>query len=132
VTAAVALCGFAARGFVFEGFLPVKSGARRKRLEALLQQESPAVLFESPFRIVRLLEDLAALAPERPVFVGRELTKKFEECLRGTPRELLVRWQGRAPKGEFVVVLGPAREGLPDDVQEAGLVDRDDPGGYSE
>lgn len=107
VTAAVALSGFGGRGFVFEGFLSHKSAARRSRLGELLHGEAPVVLFESPHRLLKLLEELGDSAPARQVFIGRELTKHFEELLWGTPGELAQRFAGRAVKGELVVVVAP-------------------------
>ena len=108
VTSAVALCGFEGEGFVFAGFLPRKIGARTRELQRLLSSDVPAVLFESPFRVVRTLEELEALAPDRRVFIARELTKFFEETLSGTPATLLARFRARPPKGEFVLVLSAA------------------------
>jgi 16S rRNA (cytidine1402-2'-O)-methyltransferase len=108
VTAAVALSGFPCGGFVFEGFLPRTPAARRRRLEAVLAARVPVVVFESPHRLVRLLEDLRDRAPDRQVMVGRELTKAFEECVRGTAGEVLARFGGRGVKGEVVLVVAPA------------------------
>jgi 16S rRNA (cytidine1402-2'-O)-methyltransferase len=110
VSAAVALCGFAGRGFVFDGFLPHKSGARRKRLAELSTSDAPVVLFESPYRLLKLMEEIREVMGERPVFVGRELTKKFEECRNGTPSGILAAFSGRTVKGEIVVVIAPAVE----------------------
>jgi 16S rRNA (cytidine1402-2'-O)-methyltransferase len=107
VTAAVALAGFSGGGFLFEGFLPRKPGARRRRLEALLTSEIPVVLFESPYRLVALLEELSAVAGDRRLAVAREMTKKFEECLIGTAQELLGKLRDRTVKGEIVVVIEP-------------------------
>ncbi|HOW98713.1 MAG TPA: 16S rRNA (cytidine(1402)-2'-O)-methyltransferase [Kiritimatiellia bacterium] len=121
VTAAVALCGFGGAGFTFAGFLPRKSGARRRRLEELAARHEPFVLFESPFRLLRLLEELEAVAGARPVFLGRELTKQFEECRTGTPAELRAAFAGRAVKGELVLVVAPAgRHDEPDDAPPDG------------
>jgi len=108
VTSAVALSGFGGAGFLFDGFLPHKSGARRRRLTELAACPQPVVLFESPYRLLKLLGELAELMPARQVYIGRELTKHFEESLAGTPAELAARFQGRAVKGELVVVLAPA------------------------
>jgi 16S rRNA (cytidine1402-2'-O)-methyltransferase len=105
VTSAVALSGFAGNGFVFGGFLPHKPGPRKRRLAALLRAELPVVLFESPYRILKLLGEIEEVAGARRVFIGRELTKHFEECLCGTAAELRAAFEGRAMKGEFVVVL---------------------------
>lgn len=107
VTAAVALCGFGGRGFLFDGFLPHKSAARRKRLAELLRWDSPVVLFESPYRLLKLLDEMNDLAPTRQMFIGRELTKHFEELMWGTPDELRQRFANRSVKGELVVVVAP-------------------------
>jgi 16S rRNA (cytidine1402-2'-O)-methyltransferase len=107
VTAALALSGFGGRGFVFEGFLPRKPGARRKRLHALVAAAGPVVIFESPYRLLRLLDDIAATFGSRRVFVAREMTKQFEECVSGTPAEIRGAFDGRSVKGEIVVVIAP-------------------------
>lgn len=92
----------------FIGFLPHKSGQRRKRLELLKESPGTLVLYESPHRIARLLEELQELFPGRNVVLARELTKKFEEFLRGTPEQLLAVLEQRTLKGEFVVMVeGP-------------------------
>jgi len=111
VTAAVALCGFAGAGFVFEGFLSHKSAARRRRLAECAPLEVPLVLFESPYRLVKLLEEIRDVLGPRRVFVARELTKKFEECRTGTPEELLAAFAGRTVKGELVVIIAPGERG---------------------
>jgi len=94
--------------FHFTGFLPHKSGQRRKRLEAMLAVPGTLVFYESPYRIGRLLEELEAVFPARQIVLARELTKRFEEFLRGRPAELRARLAGRNLKGEFVVLVGPA------------------------
>ncbi len=93
--------------FHFIGFLPHKSGQRRNQLEALKAYAGTLVLYESPYRIEKLLGELNAVFPERGVVLARELTKKFEEYLRGTPTELLEMTKKRSLKGEFVVMVGP-------------------------
>jgi 16S rRNA (cytidine1402-2'-O)-methyltransferase len=110
VSSAVALCGFPMAAFVFEGFLPVKSGGRGKRLDALIEEDRGVVLYESPHRLIKLLGQLHDRMPERPVFVGRELTKKLEECRRGLPADILAAYEGRTVKGELVLVLAPQRK----------------------
>ena len=92
--------------FHFVGFLPFKSGQRRKKLEGLKQCSGTLVLYESPHRIEKLLGELKELFPGRRVVLARELTKKFEEYLRGSAADLLERLQSRAIKGEFVVIVG--------------------------
>jgi 16S rRNA (cytidine1402-2'-O)-methyltransferase len=108
VSAALALSGFGGGAYSFGAFLPRKQGARTRQLAALLSRGEPVVLFESPFRIARTLQEIAALDPARPVCVARELTKHFEETRRGRADELAAHWATRSPKGEFVIVIGPA------------------------
>lgn len=94
--------------FVFEGFLPVKKG-RQTRLNELRIEPRTIVLYESPHRLVRTLTDLAAaFGPERPACVSRELSKMFEENVRGTLAELLAHFTAKEPKGEIVVCVGGA------------------------
>jgi 16S rRNA (cytidine1402-2'-O)-methyltransferase len=96
--------------FHFVGFLPHKSGQRARRLQELSVLPGTLVLYESPFRIVRLVAELTACMPGREVVLARELTKKFEEWLRGRPAELAQQLEERPRKGEFVVMIGPAEE----------------------
>ena len=110
VIAALTASGLPAETFHFVGFLPHKSGQRRKRLEQLGGVEGTLVIYESPYRIEKLLEELAQLLPERKVVLAREVTKKFEEFLRGKPGELQELIKGRSLKGEFVVMVGPLEE----------------------
>ncbi|MFT4589315.1 MAG: 16S rRNA (cytidine1402-2'-O)-methyltransferase [Limisphaerales bacterium] len=93
--------------FHFIGFLPRKSGQRMRKLESLLETAGTLVIYESPFRIEKLIGELALVFPERNVVVARELTKKFEEFLRGTPKELIEAIGERSLKGEMVVMIGP-------------------------
>ena len=97
--------GFPCDRFCFEGFLPQKKG-RSRRLQQLADEERTMIFYESPYRVVKLLEQLAAvMGPERPVSVSRELTKKFEETVRGTIAEVAEHFTRKEPKGEFVVVV---------------------------
>ena len=95
--------------FHFVGFLPHKSGQRRNKLESLKVIEGTLVFYESPYRIEKLLGELNEVFPEREVVIARELTKKFEEFLRGKPAELLAVTQKRSLKGEFVVLVAGAK-----------------------
>jgi len=106
VIAALTASGLPTEEFHFVGFLPHKSGRRRKKLEELRNFPGTIVLYESPYRIEKLLTELNDLFSARRVVLARELTKKFEEFLRGTPAELLELIQKRALKGEFVVLIG--------------------------
>jgi 16S rRNA (cytidine1402-2'-O)-methyltransferase len=99
--------GLPTESFHFAGFLPHKSGQRARRLTELGAIPGTLVLYESPFRVERLLGELQRILPGRRVVLARELTKKFEEWLRGTPEELLAEWSRRPRKGEFVVMIGP-------------------------
>ena len=97
--------GFPSDRFVFEGFLPQKKG-RSKRLEALKDEERTIILYESPFRIVKLLEQMLPIfGTDRQVSLSRELTKLYEETFRGTVVQALEHFKTKPPKGEFVVVI---------------------------
>jgi len=92
--------------FYFGGFLPVKSGRRRNVLESALARGETSIFFESPHRIARSLAVLAELAPDRPVCVARELSKKFEEYWRGPAAELSARAETHPPRGEICLLVG--------------------------
>ena len=104
--------GFPCDRFCFEGFLPPKKG-RSRRLEQLCGEERTMIFYESPYRLVRTLTQFAEVfGSDRMVSVSRELTKKFEENVRGTLSDVLVRFTEREPKGEIVIVLcGRPRKG---------------------
>lgn len=110
LTAALALCGATeGRGFLFDGFLDHKTAARRRRLRELASFPAPVVFYESTHRILKLLDEVEEeLGPERRLFIARELTKKFEETLAGTPADLRAHFATHSLKGEFVVLLLPA------------------------
>ena len=113
--------GFPCDRFCFEGFLPQKKG-RAKQLQSLADEERTMVFYESPYRVVKCLEQFAEVfGSERRVSVSRELTKKFEQTVRGTVAEVLEHFRTTEPKGEFVIVLAgkpkPKRE-LPDEETE--------------
>lgn len=113
--------------FHFVGFLPHKSGQRRRRLEELRKLPGTLVLYESPWRIERLLMELVELAPERRAVLARELTKRFEEYRCGKPAELLAELRARPAKGEFVVLLEPGTPGVEDRGEDGGA-DAPEPG----
>lgn len=97
--------GFPCDRFCFEGFLPQKKG-RMKRLAELAEESRTIVFYESPFRVVKCLEQLSEVfGAERRVAVSRELTKKFEQTVRGTLAEVITHFKNNQPKGEFVIVL---------------------------
>ncbi|MGA2241251.1 MAG: 16S rRNA (cytidine(1402)-2'-O)-methyltransferase [Verrucomicrobiota bacterium] len=105
LVAALTASGLPTDEFHFIGFLPHKSGQRRNKLESLKSFDGTLVLYESPYRIEKLLVELSEVFPERQVVLARELTKKFEEFLRGKPAELLALAKKRSLKGEFVVMV---------------------------
>ena len=108
VLSALAVSGLPTDRFTFEGFLPRKSGDRKKAFESLAREARTMVFFESPHRILESLEDAAAvLGPDRQASVSRELTKKFEHTQRGTLPEL-AEWAKSEPKGEMVLVIAGA------------------------
>lgn len=108
--AALVVSGLPSDRFAFEGFLPKRDGRRRKRLAALKAEERTTVYCESARRIKRLLAEMLELWGDRDVVVCRELTKRFEEVLRGRLTEVLARIGDREPKGETVVVVAGAGE----------------------
>ncbi|MDA9951867.1 16S rRNA (cytidine(1402)-2'-O)-methyltransferase [Chitinophagales bacterium] len=98
--------GFPCDKFVFEGFLPHKKG-RKTLLEKIAIEERTVILYESPHRIIKTLEQIIAyISPDRPIAISRELTKTFEENLRGTAAEMLEHFKNHKPKGEFVLIVG--------------------------
>lgn len=102
----LSVSGSSDKTVVFEGFLSPKPGRRRSRLKELLETGYAFVLYESPFRIVKLLADLAEIQGERPVVIGRELTKLHEELVCGTATEVHLDFAGRETiKGEFSVFI---------------------------
>lgn len=103
--AALSISGLPTHNFFFEGFLPVKSGARRKRLALLAGLGATVVVYESPHRLVKTLDDMHNVLGDRPLAIAREVTKKFEEVLRGTPGDLAERFRLQKPRGEFVLIF---------------------------
>jgi len=118
LVAALTGSGLPTDEFHFIGFLPHKSGQRRNRLESLKTVAGTLVIYESPYRAAKLLGELGDVFPERDVVLARELTKKFEEFLRGKPAELLALAGQRSFKGELVALVGPATG--PDNTKGAG------------
>lgn len=110
LVAALTASGLATDEFHFIGFLPHKSGQRRKQLERLTHFSGTLILYESPYRIEKVLTELNEIFPAHTVVLARELTKKFEEFLRGTPKELLEVLRKRSLKGEFVVLVSGCEE----------------------
>lgn len=105
--AAISASGLPTNEFHFLGFLPHKPGRRLRMLKQLSTLPGTLILYESPYRVLCLIEELAALCPDRQIVVAREITKKFEEFIRGTPNTILEHFRANPPRGEFVVMIAP-------------------------
>ena len=107
---ALVVSGLPTDRFCFEGFLPPKKG-RRTRLEALREERRTVILYESPHRLRKTLDQLAeVLGPERRLSVSREISKRFEETVRGQVDEIIPHFTVNDPRGEFVIVVAGADE----------------------
>lgn len=124
---ALVVSGLSTERFAFEGFLPQKKKERRAALERLKLEQRTWIIYEAPHRIEETLTDLQEALGERPMAAARELTKLYEEVLRGTPGELLAHFREHPPRGEFVLVISgapeqeapPAAEATPESLAEA-------------
>lgn len=97
--------GFATDEFIFVGFLPHKKG-RQTKLKEIALIEKTIILYESPFRVLKLLEELKQhIMAERRISASREISKMFEETVRGTAEELIQHFKNKEPRGEFVIVI---------------------------
>ena len=106
--AALSLSGLPAHNFIFEGFLPIKSGARRKKLKALKEERRTIIFYESPYRILKTLKDMEEVLGDPVVSVAREITKKFEEIKQAKASELQKNFSKQKPRGEFVLLMNLA------------------------
>lgn len=107
---ALVLSGLDTRHYYFEGFLPVESKERKERIAAVSSMTTTTILYEAPHRLMRTLTDLSEAGNgDRRAAAARELTKKFEQVVRGTIDELIQHFEEVPPKGEFVLVLEGAR-----------------------
>ncbi len=107
----VSVAGAGGKTLIFEGFLSPKPGKRRTRLKELLSTGDAIVLYESPFRIVKLLTDIVDINSNRRMVIGRELTKLHEEIVEGTAAELLEDFASRSSiKGEFAVFISGVKK----------------------
>ncbi len=113
LTAAISVCGFAMDDFTYLGFVPHKKG-RQTFFKLVAERTDPSVFFESTHRMLKTIEELEkSLAPNRMVYVGRELTKMHETSYRGTVAEIHQALDATSWKGEFVIIIGPERKALP-------------------
>jgi 16S rRNA (cytidine1402-2'-O)-methyltransferase len=119
---ALVLSGLPSDRFLFAGFMPVKSTARRAEVRSLAAVPATLIFYEAPPRIAKLLEDLLAVLGPRPAAVARELTKRFEEVRRGPLAELAAHYaDAPQPKGELVVLVGAPELGAAGTASDADL-----------
>jgi len=105
VLAALVLSGFDPQRFQFLGFLPKTPQKRKNALQEAVDYLGVTLFFESPHRLVKTLKALSEIAPDQPLCVCREITKKFEQVFHGTAQEVHAYWQDRTVKGEIVIVI---------------------------
>lgn len=114
----VSAAGRIGKAFTFEGFLSPKKGRRTKRLEELIARGDAFIIYESPFRVLKTVEEINSLGTVKRLVVGRELTKTFEEIIVGTPEECVAHLKAKSSiKGEFAIVV------VPGDVDDNGQED---------
>ena len=124
VMGALSVAGVSEPNFYFHGFLPAKTGERQKLLATWAEATYPIVMFETPHRIAATLADMAAVFPQRPLVLAREISKTFETFLSGTVSEVqtIVAQDSNQSRGEMVLILHPASierpSELPDDAQQ--------------
>jgi 16S rRNA (cytidine1402-2'-O)-methyltransferase len=105
--AALAASGMPIEEFVFAGFLPSRPTERRKALRGLATEQRTLVLYEAPHRLIDMLEDALEILGNRPAVIAREVTKMFEEFLRGHIEDLVAQVQKKPPRGEITLLIGP-------------------------
>lgn len=128
VLTALVLSALPAHAFCFVGFLPRRAGERRRRIAELGATRETIVCFESPHRLLATLRDIVdTLGPDFQMAVGRELTKHFEEVVRGTAAEVLERFEQTPPRGELTLVLGGRRPDKPEKGARRGRAPVDPP-----
>ncbi|MBI5192408.1 MAG: 16S rRNA (cytidine(1402)-2'-O)-methyltransferase [Nitrospirae bacterium] len=115
--AALSISGLPTDSFAFEGFLPVKRVARQKKLRTLLTEHRTIIIYEAPHRLLSTLEDIKEISGDRRIAITRELTKVFEEIIRGRVSEIIARISNRKLKGEITIILEGAKiEGAGDGI----------------
>ena len=107
---ALVMSGMPTKGMLFEGFLSAKTSEREKRLLELKDYKETIIFYEAPHKLLRTLEHIMSVFGDREISVSREITKKFEETLRGKISEIIEHFTNNNPRGEFVLVLKGAEE----------------------
>lgn len=107
---ALVMSGLPTKGIVFEGFLSAKNSEREKRLVELKDYRETIIFYEAPHKLLRTLEHIKKIFGDRDISVSREITKKFEETIRGSVSEIIEHFTANNPKGEFVLVVSGAEE----------------------
>jgi len=105
ITSAIALSGLPSDKFIFEGFLPKKPSKRRKRLQEIASDSRTIVIYESPYRILKTLSELRDILGDRRIALAREITKFYEEVIRGNIEDVIKQLGGKKVKGEFTLVV---------------------------
>jgi 16S rRNA (cytidine1402-2'-O)-methyltransferase len=124
VLAALAVSGLPVERFIFEGFLPRKRGERTNAIASLREEPRAVVFFEAPHRLVECLIDCAeGFGASREIAVCRELTKTYQEVVRGTCTEVLEHFRHHEPRGEITIVVAGRSAPLSDDLSDAGIVE---------
>ena len=103
--AALTASGLPCHNFIFEGFLPARPAARRKKLEQFKEEERTVIFYESPYRLIKTLKDIEEVLGNPTVVCVRELTKRFEDVKKASARELREYFGEKIPRGEFVLLL---------------------------
>lgn len=118
-TTLISAAGYVGKTFTFEGFLSPKSGRRKKRLEVLLERDEAFIIYESPFRVLKTLKEIQLFDSDRIVVIGRELTKAYEEIIRGSVTQVIDILEAKATiKGEFAICVCPIAAGIDKDEEE--------------
>ena len=122
---ALVLSGIDARAFTFMGFLGKQNKEIREGLEKIAVSENTVILYETPHRLVKTLEAMVQVIPDRKMSISREITKKYEETRMGTVQEHLDGYSENPPKGEFVLVI-EGGDGLPAGCQDLAALSLED------
>lgn len=105
IIAGLVLSGMPTDSFVFEGFLAQKPGKRRNEIKALIQEKRTIVIYESPHRLLKTLQDILDIMGDRDIAIMREVTKVFEESIRSKVSEAIKHFAANPPRGEFVIAI---------------------------